>query len=446
MINVLSTDLYQLTMAAGYWCAGLDEPATFELFVRRLPPRRAFLVAAGLDEALAFLENVRFTDEERAWVRGLPQFARIPAAFFDEYLRTFSFTGSVAAVPEGTPVFPGEPILRVTAPLPEAQLVETALLATIAFATNVASKAARVTYAAAGRPVIEFGARRAHGIGASLAAARAAYIGGCDGTSFVEAGRRFAIPTSGTMAHSWVQTFADEVEAFREFSRTFPESAVYLLDTYDTLAATDKLIASGLKPAMVRLDSGEVISLSREVRAKLDAAGLTATRIFATGDLDEYRIATIVKEGAPIDGFGVGTALSTVNDAPALSAVYKLVEVHRRGASAGVIKESPGKATWPCPKQVWRVIEDGRAVRDVIAGVDETPPENGVPLLERVMDRGRRIVASPPLAVLRDASRRAVASLPDRLHALDAAADYPVAVTEPLEAARRKASQYDRSG
>jgi len=444
MINALTTDLYQLTMAAGYWRAGLTEPATFELFVRRLPPRRAFLVAAGLDEALAFLEAVRFTDEERTWLRGLPQFAHVPAGFFDDYLRRFSFTGSAAAIPEGTPVFPGEPILRVTAPLPEAQLVETALLATLSFATNVASKAARVVQAAAGRPVIEFGARRAHGVGASIAAARAAYLGGCAGTSLVEAGRRYGIPTAGTMAHSWVQTFADEVEAFREFSRTFPDSAAYLLDTYDTLAATEKLAASGLTPAIVRLDSGEVISLSREVRARLDAAGLTSTRIFATGDLDEYRIATIVSAGAPIDGFGVGTALSTVSDAPALSAVYKLVEVHRRGEAAGVVKSSPGKHTWPCAKQVWRRLVDGRPVGDVIAGVDEAPPPDSVPLLHPVMEHGRRLAAPPALADVRESSRLAVAALPDRLRALDAPADYPVSITEPLEAARRKASRYDR--
>ena len=444
MINALTTDLYQLTMAAGYWRAGLTEPATFELFVRRLPPRRSFLVAAGLDAALAFLEQVRFSDEERAWLRTLPTFAHVPGAFFDEYLRGFAFTGSVSAMPEGTPAFAGEPLVRVTAPLPEAQLVETALLATVAFATSVASKAARVVDAAAGRTVIEFGARRAHGVGASLAAARAAFIGGCDGTSLVEAGHRYGIPTSGTMAHSWVQTFANEVDAFREFSRTFPESATYLLDTYDTLAATDQLIASGLAPPMVRLDSGEVISLSRQVRAKLDAAGLKSTRIFATGDLDEYRIATIVKEGAPIDGFGVGTALSTVSDAPALSAVYKLVEVHRHGASAGVIKASPGKSTWPCPKQVWRVIDNGRAAGDVIGGVDEPPPAGGVPLLRKVMDGGRRI--DPPASVydLRTACRQAIARLPDRVRALDGVADYPVTITEPLEAARLKASRYDR--
>lgn len=440
MINALTTDLYQLTMAAGYWRAGLVEPATFELFVRRLPPRRAFLVAAGLDDALRVLEQIRFTDEERAWLRALPQFAHVPAGFFDEYLPRFAFTGAVWAMDEGTPFFAGEPILRVTAPLPEAQLVETALLATIGFATSVASRAVRVVDAARGRPVVEFGARRAHGVGAALAAARAAFVGGCDGTSLVDAGRRYGIPVSGTMAHSWVQTFADEVDAFREFSRSFPDTAVYLLDTYDTLAATDALIASGLRPPMVRLDSGDVVALSRQVRAKLDAAGLTATKIFATGDLDEDRIAAIVATGAPIDGFGVGTSLSTVSDAPALSAVYKLVEVHRHGESAGVIKRSPGKQTWPCPKQVWRIMAQGRAVRDIVGGVDEPPLGGSVPLLRQVMTAGRRIEAAPPVSAIRDACRRAVAALPEALHALDATADYPVAISDELETARLKAS------
>ena len=439
MINALTTDLYQLTMAAGYWRAGLLEPATFELFVRRLPPRRAFLIAAGLDDALAFLEHLRVADDERAWLRALPQFAHVPPAFFDEYLRTFRFTGSVWAADEGTPFFAGEPIVRVSAPLPEAQLVETVLLATVAFASGVASKAARVVHAAAGRTVVEFGARRAHGVGASLLAARAAYIGGCDGTSLVEAARRYGIPTSGTMAHSWVQTFASEIDAFHEFSRTFPETAVYLLDTYDTLAATDTLIASGLKPPMVRIDSGDVVSLSRLVRAKLDAGGLTATRIFVTGDLDEYRIAEIVKADAPIDGFGVGTSLSTVNDAPALSAVYKLVEVHRKGESAGVVKQSPGKQTWPCPKQVWRISANGRATNDVIAGADEDPPSGGAPLLRRVMEHGRRLQPPAPVDALRDGCRRAVAALPDALHALDGGAAYPVTISGPLEEARLKA-------
>ena len=294
MISALATDLYELTMAAGYWRAGLLEPATFELFIRRLPPRRSYLIAAGLDDALEYLEGLRFSDSERAWLGDLPQFAHIPREFFDDYLRTFTFTGRVWAIPEGTPVFAGEPLLRVTAPLPAAQIVETALLAIVGFQTNVAAKAARIVDAAQGRPVIEFGARRAHGLGASLAAARAAFIGGCAGTSYVEAARRYGIPASGTMAHSWIQSFATEVAAFREFSRSFEAFGVYLLDTYDTIGAATTLIEAGLKPPMVRLDSGDLVALARQVRAMLDRAGLRDTKIFATGDLDEDRIAEIL--------------------------------------------------------------------------------------------------------------------------------------------------------
>jgi nicotinate phosphoribosyltransferase len=439
MISALTTDLYQLTMAAGYWRGGLLEPATFELFVRRLPDRRSYLVAAGLDEALAYLESLRFADDEREWLRALPQFAQVPRAFFDDYLRDVRFTGDVWAMAEGTPVFAGEPLLRVTAPLPEAQIVETALLSIVGFQTSVAAKAARVVDAAAGRAVIEFGARRAHGLGAALAAARASFVGGCAGTSLVEAARRYGIPASGTMAHSWVQTFATETEAFREFSRSFQDFAVYLLDTYDTINATKTLIDSGLEPPMVRLDSGDLEATSRRVRGMLDAARLRDTRIFATGDLDEDRIAALVAAGAPIDGFGVGTTLSTVADAPALSAVYKLVEVHRQGERVGVIKLSPDKHTWPGPKQVWRVMRGGSAERDVIAGEDEPPVGGGIPLLDEVMRGGRRVQPSPPLAQMRERCRRALDTLPPSIRAIAASARFPVEVSARLEDARLKA-------
>jgi nicotinate phosphoribosyltransferase len=437
MISALTTDLYQLTMAAGYWRAGLTGPATFELFVRRLPDRRAFLVAAGLDEALAYLEQLRFTGDDRAWLRDRPQFAAVPAEFFEEYLRDFSFTGDAWAVPEGTPVFANEPLLRVTAPLPQAQIAETVLLAILGFQTSVASKAARVVHAAAGRPVIEFGARRAHGIDSAFAVARASFIGGCDGTSLVEASRRYGIPCSGTMAHAWVQAFEDEVAAFKEFGRSFAETAVYLLDTYDTVAAARALIQSGLKPPMVRLDSGDLDALSRRVRAVLDEGGFASTRIFATGDLDEDRIAALIAAGAPVDGFGVGTALSTVSDAPAISAVYKLVEVRRGREDVGVIKLSRDKQTLPGPKQIWRVIRDGAAVRDVIAAADEPPIPEAVALLAPAMRGGRRIAPSRSLFDLRDDCRRAIALLPATLRALDAHDHFPVDVSAPLDERQR---------
>ena len=441
MISALATDLYELTMAAGYWRAGLLEPATFELFIRRLPSRRSYLIAAGLDDALEYLEGLRFSDSERAWLGDLPQFAHIPREFFDDYLRTFTFTGRVWAIPEGTPVFAGEPLLRVTAPLPAAQIVETALLAIVGFQTNVAAKAARIVDAAQGRPVIEFGARRAHGLGASLAAARAAFIGGCAGTSYVEAARRYGIPASGTMAHSWIQSFATEAAAFREFSRSFEAFGVYLLDTYDTIGAARTLIEAGLKPPMVRLDSGDLVALARQVRAMLDRAGLRDTKIFATGDLDEDRITEVLAAGAPIDGFGVGTMLSTVADAPALSAVYKLVQVERHHERVDVVKLSPGKETWPEPKQVWRVVEGGRAVRDVVAAEDESPIPGATALLTPAMQDGRRVQPSSSLVTLQEHCRRSLAILPPAIRALDAEAAFPVVISDRLAAAGLSAKE-----
>jgi nicotinate phosphoribosyltransferase len=352
-------------------------------------------------------------------------------------------------MPEGTPVFATEPLVRVTAPLPEAQLVETALLAIVSFQTSVASKAARIVHAAKGRPVVEFGARRAHGVDSAIAAARASFIGGCQGTSLVEAGRRFGLPVSGTMAHSWVQAFPTERDAFAEFSRTFGESTVYLLDTYDTLIAARTLVASRLQPTMVRLDSGDLDALSREVRRILDEGGLRSTKIFATGDLDEHRIAALVAAGAPVDGFGVGTALSTVSDAPALAAVYKLVDLCLPGdrEAMRVVKLSPGKKTWPGQKQVWRFMRDGRASGDLVAADEEPAPSDAVPLLKPAMRAGRRLFLSPPLPDLRDECRRAVDALPDQVRALDAHGDvYPVRVSDRLEAARRDLEDARLSG
>jgi nicotinate phosphoribosyltransferase len=428
----LETDLYQLTMAAAYDHAGVAGPATFELFVRQMPPSRQYLIACGLEPALDYLGQLSFSSDDREWLRRLPQFTGVPASFFDGVLADFAFTGDVWAVPEGTPVFANEPILRVTAPPPVAQVVETALLSIVGFETSVATKAARVVDAAAGRSVIEFGARRAHGLGSALQAARAAYVGGCHGTSFVEAARRFGIPTSGTMAHSWVEAFPTEMEAFHEFSRLFADSAVYLLDTYDTLAAARHLAASDLKPSMVRLDSGNLPSLSREVRRILDEAGLSGTRIFATGDLDEYAIAALLASGAPIDGFGVGTALTTVSDAPALSAVYKLVAIQRGGAEIGVAKLSEGKETWPGAKQVWRRTIDGRIAGDLVAAADEAPRGGLVPLLECVMKEGRRVGEREELARSRARATAAIRALPPALRQFDGPPIYPVEVSEIL--------------
>ena len=437
----LSTDLYELTMMAGYHAAGLMAPATFELYVRELPVNRSFLVAAGLEQALEYLENLRFCPEDIEYLRSLPNLQRVRREFFDEYLPRFRFTGEVWATEEGTPVFPPEPLLRVTAPLPEAQLVETALLAQIAFQTSVASRAARIVETASGRPVVEFGARRAHGLDAGVLAARAAFLGGCESTSNVEAGRRFGIPVSGTMAHSWVMAFPDELSAFHHYAEVFGDQAVILLDTYDTVAAARSIAASGLRPRAVRLDSGEVISLSRNVRAILDAAGLQETAIFVSGDLDEWRIAEIVAAGAPVDGFGVGAALSTSSDAPSLGAIYKLVEIERAGAAVPIKKFSPGKQTYPGQKQVWRVFDHGIAVEDVIALADEEGASPGRPLLKQVMRGGRRELAPRPLSEVRARCLLAVAELPGWVRRLHDPVRYPVRFGDALQSTIERLSR-----
>lgn len=428
----LLTDLYELTMAAGYLQTRFEARATFELFVRHLPPRRNYLVAAGLEQALAFLEKVHFTGEEIDYLRRHPVFRNIRDEFFD-YLAKFHFTGDVWAMPEGTLVFPGEPILRVVAPILEGQIMETYLLATMSYQTMIASKAARVSTAAQGRQVVEFGARRAHGSQASLLAARAAAIGGCQGTSNVLAGQLFGMKTYGTQAHSWVMAHEDEPEAFRHFLDVFPEHAYLLLDTYDVRRAVKTIIAMGRKPAGVRLDSGDVARDSRWVRAELDRAGWKDVRIFASGDLDETKIAALLAKGAAIDAFGVGTALATPGDAPHLNLIYKLVEVERGGKMREAAKLSQAKVTYPGRKQVLRYSTPaGEYAGDKIA-LDGESPNGGVPLLSEVMRGGRRTAPSESVAELRDRCIAALARLPGRYRQLKRAAAYPVCYSQRLE-------------
>ncbi len=427
----LSTDLYELTMAAGYHAAGRMPRASFELFVRALPPTRGYLVAAGLEQALDYLGSWRFTPDDVAYLRTVPALAGAGPAFFDEYLSRLRFTGDVWAIDEGVPVFAGEPLVRVTAPLAEAQLVETALLSTVLFQTMIASKAARVVEAAEGRAVIEFGGRRAHGAEAAMLAARAACLAGFQATSNLDAGRRFGLAVAGTMAHSWVLAQPDEPTAFRRFVDLHGPRSTLLIDTYDPLAAARYIVEAGLRPGAVRLDSGDLGALSRAVRATLDAGGCAATQILASGDLDEHRIAELVGSGAPIDGFGVGTAVSTSWDAPSLSGVYKLVEIERDGAMTPLTKHSPGKTNLPGAKQIWRTGPPDAAAGDVIGRPDEAAV--GRPLLRPVMRRGERIAAGSRMAELQAACRAAVRALPAAARArLDPAA-YPVAVSPGLQ-------------
>ena len=433
MPGALSTDLYELTMAAGYHAAGETATASFELFVRELPATRGYLVAAGLEQAISYLEAWRCTPDEIRYLRSVPALQGADPTFFDDYLRSLRFTGDVWAVPEGVPVFAGEPILRVTAPLPEAQLVETALLSTILFQTAVASKAARVTEAAGGRPVIEFGGRRAHGMEAAMYAARAACLAGCQATSNVDAGYRYGLTVSGTMAHSWVMAHRDELTAFSRYAAVHGPRSVLLIDTYDPIAAARLIVGAGLRPAAVRLDSGDLVDVSGAVRGILDAGGLRDTQILVSGDLDEHKVAALVSSGAPIDAFGVGTALSTSSDAPSLSGVYKLVEIERAGALTPLMKLSPGKRTYPGAKQVWRVYGPTGPVRDVVGLAGEAGPVDGEPLLTCVVKGGAR--QQPPRVIheIRDACQTAVARLPEAVRRHRDAAAYPVVLSVALE-------------
>lgn len=425
--SALVTDLYELTMAAAYHANGIGHEATFELFVRDLPARRRFLVAAGLDDALAGLETWRFDAGDLAWLDGLGTF---PAGFV-EHLDGLRFSGDVWAVPEGEAVFAGEPLVRVTAPLIEAQLVETWLLNRIASQTMLASKAARVALAAGDRTFVDFSARRDHGVDAAMAAARGAWMCGASGTSLVAAGRRFGIPVSGTMAHSFVMSFDDERDAFRAYARSFPHAVVLLIDTYDTVEGARRaaevaheMASDGITIAGVRLDSGDLASLAHEVRAVLDGAGLPDVQILASGDLDEDRVAALVAAGAPIDAFGVGTQLGTSGDAPWLGAVYKLVD----DAEGPRMKLATGKVTLPGRKQVWRLPD-----RDIISLHDEEVP-GGRPLLVPVMAGGRRLGVEP-LDRIRERTLATLAWLPPPLRSLEPAPEpaWPVSVSPGLD-------------
>ncbi len=391
-------------MSAGYWMAGkTSETATFELFVRRLPPNRDFLVVCGLSQAIEYLTGLKFLDREIAYLKGLPQFEKAPSAFWD-YLAGFRFTGDVSAVPEGTVMFAGEPLLTLRAPLIEAQIPETYLLATIGFQTVIASKAARILKAAAGRDVVEFGCRRAHAPEAGCLAGRAAFLAGCVGTSNVAAGMQFAVPVFGTAAHSWVLSFENEAEAFRRLQDLLGERTVQLIDTYDTVEGARQAAAMGQPLWGVRLDSGDLLGLSREVRRILDEAGMTAVKIMATNDLDETTIAALVEQGAPIDVFGVGTSLATSFDAPALSAVYKLVELEAGGQTRYASKHSEGKRTLPGAKQVFRFAD-----RDVVGLQTEALPAGAERLLKQVIVGGEAIVDEKNIRRIQEYARQQIA-------------------------------------
>ena len=431
----LLTDLYELTMLQAYFEEGMEEESVFDLFARRLPEHRNYLVACGLDDALRYLETLSFPVEAIAALSRIGLFSDR----FLERLARLRFRGDVFAVPEGTVVFGGEPLVEVVAPLPEAQLAETFLMNQLHFQTVAASKAARVVTAANGRTVVDFGVRRMHGTDAAMKAARAFYVAGVHSTSNVLAGLTYGIPVAGTMAHSYVQAHVNEIEAFRAFARLYPET-VLLVDTYDTLAAVRKVVALAremgerFRISALRLDSGDLDALSKAARRILDEAGLQGVSIFASSSLDEYTIAKLVAQGAPIAGFGVGTHMGVSDDAPYLDMAYKLVEY----AGIGRTKLSPEKPILPGRKQVFRTFTQGEAVSDVIARHDEAL--DGRPLLVQVMRGGRRTTAgSETLSAARSRASRGVAELPARLRALEAVDPaYPVRVSAALEAAHQR--------
>ncbi len=422
--KALLTDLYELTMAAGYFEHKVDCSATFELFVRNLPPERPFLIACGLESAFEYLQSLHFSGDEIDFLRGLPAFQNVSRGFF-EYLRHFRFTGEVNAVAEGTPVFAEEPILQVTAPVLEAQIVETYLLSVINFETLVATKAARTVRAARGKTVLEFGTRRSQGPEAGLRAARAAYVGGCHATSNVLAGYLYGVPLAGTAAHSWTQVFPTEQESFAALLDTFPHTGILLIDTYDPLAAIEIAARMGRPIPGVRLDSGDLLEKSVLVRQILDRHDLRDTQIVASGDLNEYKVDELVRRGAPIDSFGVGTELATSRDVPALSVVYKLVETEQAGREHYKTKFSEQKVYFPGRKQVFRFSSHGQYRYDLIARADEVC-EGGMPLLQPAIQQGRRLQPPLALASIRDYALQCLAALPEEHQTLSNAAPYPV--------------------
>lgn len=436
-VSPLLTDLYELNMVQAYLDKGETGEAVFEFFVRRLPARRGFLLAAGLADALDYLETLRFSSSEIAWLKGTGRFRDN----FLDYLTHFRFTGDVHAIAEGTVCFPNEPLIRITAPLPQAQIVESRLINILHFQTLIASKAARMVLAAPGKMLSDFGLRTAHGAEAGLYSARASYIAGFGGAANVLAGERYGIPVVGTMAHSFIQVHDDEALAFETFARARPQDVILLLDTYDTEKGARKVVelaprlkADGIAVRGVRIDSGDLIASARQVRIILDQGGLKDTVILVSGGINEDVLQTMMKEGAPIDGFGIGVNLDASIDAPSLDCAYKLQEY--KGTPKRKLSE--GKQTWPGRKQVWRSYNmDGRMSGDVL-GL-ESDRADGEPLITQAMRGGKRIAPAPTLAQIRARAARDLARLPEPLRLLQPGTEYPVKVADSLVALAKEA-------
>jgi nicotinate phosphoribosyltransferase len=431
----LLTDFYELAMCASYFDNKKLELATFDLFIRNMPKNRSYFMFAGLEQVLLFLKNVSFTNEHLVYLKK----QGFHSDFLD-YLENFRFSGDVWALPEGSIAFQNEPLIRITAPIIEAQIIETFLLNTINLQTMITTKASRIVKAAKGKPVIEFGLRREHGIDAGMKVARCSFIAGCEGTSNVLAGKKYGIPVFGTMAHSFIMSYKQEIDAFRAFTRTFPERTTLLIDTYDEITGlanailvAKELEKSGYKLGGVRLDSGDLVKTSKKVREKLDNNDLNYVNIFASGDLDEFRIADLLENSARIDCFGVGTKLGTSADRPYVNVVYKLCEImDEKGNFSPIMKLSEGKSTLPGRKQVYR-FKDNRGYfdYDIIGLQEENLP--GDPLLEKVMEKGELTYDLPSLTVIRKYAKETFQKLPNKYKILKNAPEYPVRLSQTLE-------------
>ncbi|MGH6682531.1 MAG: nicotinate phosphoribosyltransferase [Pseudolabrys sp.] len=441
-ISPLLTDLYELNMIQAYLDQNEDGEAVFEFFVRRLPARRGFLLAAGLEDALGYLETLQFSTAEIEWLKSTGRFRKNLL----DYLSAFRFTGDVHAIPEGSVCFANEPLIRITAPLPQAQLVETRLINILHFQTLIASKAARMVLAAPEKILSDFGLRTAHGAEAGLYSARASYLAGFAGAANVLAGERYGVPIVGTMAHSFVQVHDDESKAFEDFARARPEGVILLIDTYDTEAGARKVVelaprlkADGIAIRGVRIDSGDLTAMARKVRAILDAGGLKDVIILVSGGVNEDVLQTMMKAGAPIDGFGIGVNLAASVDVPALDCAYKLQEY----AGAPKRKLSEGKATWPGRKQVWRSYNpDGRMAGDILSLESDKQP--GEALIVPVMRGGRRAAPIPTLTQIRERAARDLARLPEPIAQLEPTS-YPVKVADALSALAAKTDARTRT-
>ena len=435
----LLTDLYELTMAASYFENGMADPATFSLFIRKYPPDRAYFVAAGLEDFLEYVANFRFSESDLAYLDITGTFSHD----FLHYLKNVRFTGTIRALAEGEIFFKDEPILEVTAPIIEAQILETFAINTINLQSMIATKASRCVHAAVGRPLVDFSLRRTHGIDAGLKVARSSYIAGFVATSNVLAGKVYGIPIAGTMAHSYISSFGDEIEAFRAFARSFPQKTILLIDTYDTVSGARKAAIVGQEMAKeggrllgVRLDSGDMAQLSQKVRKILDEASLEDTEIFASSSFDEYKIARTIKQGARIDAFGVGTRMGVSADAPYFDIAYKLVQYGDRP----IMKLSPGKVNLPGNKQVFRKTDlQERFLEDIIGTTDETV-KGSCPLLEPVIQDGKLLKSHPSLEEIRERFRKNFAALDEKYKDLENPPVYPVKISARLSALQETAS------